>query len=200
MVAPCPLMSVAERIHGIYLIFVTEASEAPCVSRVPDEVRAALSAGSHLEHNMLVLSSFHTHLRSGLASLIASYSPTQLALFVLVLAPLATLGLVRGFFTRVGATDVLARGVGFALAPSSVVTWADSSRGFPGPGTSHWPTWGWIGAYATTPRHSEAGRPTHVASELEVFWTGRGGSFALAFLALSLSARIILVVVLVGIL
>ena len=41
-------------------------------------------------------------------------------------------------------------------------------------------------------------RPAHVASELEVFWTGRGGSFALSFLALSLSARVLLVFVLVG--
>lgn len=41
-------------------------------------------------------------------------------------------------------------------------------------------------------------RPTHVASELEVFWTGRGGSFALSFLALSLSARVLLVFVLFG--
>lgn len=41
-------------------------------------------------------------------------------------------------------------------------------------------------------------RPAHVASELEVFWTGRGGSFALSFLALSLSARVLLVFVLFG--
>ena len=41
-------------------------------------------------------------------------------------------------------------------------------------------------------------RLAHVASELEVFWTGRGGSFALSFLALSLSARILLVFVLGG--
>ena len=36
-------------------------------------------------------------------------------------------------------------------------------------------------------------RPAYLASELEIFWTGRGGSFTLAFLILSFGARVVLV-------
>lgn len=43
-------------------------------------------------------------------------------------------------------------------------------------------------------------RPAYLASELEIFWTGRGGSFALAFLILSFGARVVLVVGALGLL
>ena len=55
------------------------------------------------------------------------------------------------------------------------------------------PTWGRRGG-----AQRRRLRPTHLASELEVFWTGRGGSFALTFLLLSFSARALLMVVVLG--
>ena len=203
---------MARRILGIFVIAKAETAEAPHVSgsRASSEVMAALSCGSPLENRVLVLPPLPTHLRSGLADLLSSYTASQLACFVLILAPGAVFSLAQRVAPGVFTTDlpmlVLARGVSRAqearaLVPAPLTQWVgEAVLSLPGPGTPHWPTWGWLGYYATAPRRVDAARPTHLASELEVFWTGRGGSFALSFLALSLSARLILVVVLVGIL
>jgi hypothetical protein len=43
-------------------------------------------------------------------------------------------------------------------------------------------------------------RHVHLASELEIFWTGKGSIFALTFLLLSFSARALLVIVGAGLL
>lgn len=122
------------------------------------------------------------------------------------MAPGAALGLWRRLAPVAVAAPrsvpALARAVGGAqeaYARTAPAVWG-AVRYVPGPGTRYWPTWGWLGSYATPPRRPDAARPTHLASELEVFWTGRGGSFALSFLALSLSARILLVIVLGGVL
>ena len=205
-------MSLAERLLGIFSIVKTEAADHPRGggSKSLTEGLSALTCGSHLENRILVVPTFPTHLRGGFTDLLSSYTLPQLACFAAVVAPAAALSLGQRLALAAMGAPVdalslaraasLARGL-WGRVPAPLTQWAvEVAVSLPGPSTPHWPTWGWLGAYASSSRRPDAGRPTHLASELEVFWTGRGGSFALSFLALSLSARILLVIVLFGIL
>jgi hypothetical protein len=167
---------------------------------------SSLSCGSPLENRVLFLYPLPTHLGAPLSGLLSAHTWPQLACLAAVVAPGAALSLWRRLAPAVVAAPrsvpALARAVGGAqeaYTRTAPAVW-EAVRYLPGPGTPYWPTWGWLGYYATPPRRPDASRPTHLASELEVFWTGRGGSFALSFLALSLSARLLLVIVLAGVL
>lgn len=63
------------------------------------------------------------------------------------------------------------------------------------------PAFAKLGALLPAAAHSRRRlRHAHLASELEIFWTGKGSIFALTFLLLSFSARALLVLVVVGLL
>ena len=65
------------------------------------------------------------------------------------------------------------------------------------------PAFAKLGALLPAAAHSRRRRRlrhAHLASELEIFWTGKGSIFALTFLLLSFSARALLVLVVVGLL